>query len=69
MDVTLAVDAALPRGIRRPLPGPAVGFGGLFVGKETEAERSPEFESGLRGIGDLEVGRGDDNRLMDSSPS
>lgn len=37
--LAVALDAALPRGIRKPVPGPAEGEPGGLAGKEIEAER------------------------------
>ena len=75
IDGEVAVDEALPLGIRKPDPGAGTGELGCLGGKETEAERRLVFEVALRastdfaeGTGDFEVGTGDPRRLILMSP-
>lgn len=63
------MDAALPRGTRKPNPGPIAGELELFAGKEIEADRRFEEDVDLRGIDELEERAGDENRLRGSSLS
>lgn len=55
---TDAADAARPRGIRSPEPGPDAGETGDLVGKEMEVERRFECDTGFRdkaGVGEVSL--------------
>lgn len=63
---TAAADAALPRGMRSPWPGPDSGEAGDLAGNDTEDERRFEWDRGLRASdGEAGDGTGELNRLAD----
>lgn len=63
-ELVAAADAALPRGMRMPVPRPDAGGAGDFVGNDIEADRKFEWDVGLRESAVAE-GTGDVRRLID----
>lgn len=61
-----AAEAALPRGMRRPIPGPDAGEVGDFAGKDMDAERKFEVDLGESMRLDVD-GTGDVRRDPDES--
>ncbi len=63
-----AEEAALPLGIRRPVPGPKVGVTvpRAWEGNDTDAERRFECDAVLRANDDFDGGTGEPKRLASS---